>query len=338
MTGPRLIDWTGERAVPWTDDLQVMYEHLHRYHWAAQFTTGGDVLDLASGEGYGAAILAAGAATVTGLELDADAVAHSRATYATGALRFEQGSMLDRSAVPRAGFDVVTCFEALEHVSEHSTLLEVALHALRETGLLIVSTPDRDVYTDELQSGNPFHVRELNRTEFVSLLKTRFEHVALWGQSAVGGSLMVRLPPSEDAPSRVLGVRRSGEAWSASDSFRLPYLVAVASRAPLPPLPGTSTLIDTDGLLLRNAAAALHLSRLEREVARLQAERDQLEATAHQARTLLAERSEQLSAAVEERDAVAAQLGAVVTSRGWRVLEGYRAVRRRVTIRNSSHR
>jgi len=26
----RRIEWTGERCVPWTDDLQVIYEHYHR--------------------------------------------------------------------------------------------------------------------------------------------------------------------------------------------------------------------------------------------------------------------------------------------------------------------
>ena len=32
---PRLIEWTGERCVPWAPDVQVVYEHFHRYIWAA---------------------------------------------------------------------------------------------------------------------------------------------------------------------------------------------------------------------------------------------------------------------------------------------------------------
>jgi predicted RNA methylase len=65
----RRIEWTGERCVPWTDDLQVVYEHYHRYALAARFTNGARVLDLACGEGYGAALLAAGARDVVAVDI-----------------------------------------------------------------------------------------------------------------------------------------------------------------------------------------------------------------------------------------------------------------------------
>jgi len=54
---PRLIEWTGERCVPWAPDVQVVYEHMHRYLWAAGLVAGRRVLDVGSGEGFGAAIL-----------------------------------------------------------------------------------------------------------------------------------------------------------------------------------------------------------------------------------------------------------------------------------------
>jgi hypothetical protein len=47
----RLIDWTGERCVPWGDEVQGIHEHLHRYRFAASFASGKRVLELASGEG-----------------------------------------------------------------------------------------------------------------------------------------------------------------------------------------------------------------------------------------------------------------------------------------------
>ena len=50
-THRRLIEWTGERCVPWTGDLQVVYEHYHRYLLARPLVEGKRVLDLASGEG-----------------------------------------------------------------------------------------------------------------------------------------------------------------------------------------------------------------------------------------------------------------------------------------------
>ena len=67
---PRLIEWTGERCVPWAPDVQVVYEHLHRYLWARRLVGGRRVLDLASGEGFGSAILSEEAEEVVGFEID----------------------------------------------------------------------------------------------------------------------------------------------------------------------------------------------------------------------------------------------------------------------------
>ena len=63
-----LIEWTGERCVPWAPDHQVVYEHMHRYHFAASYCAGKRVLDLASGEGYGSAILGKAASEVIGVD------------------------------------------------------------------------------------------------------------------------------------------------------------------------------------------------------------------------------------------------------------------------------
>lgn len=78
---PRLIEWTGERCVPWTPDVQVVYEHVHRYLWAADLVVGRRVLDLGSGEGFGAALLADAAEHVVGIDIDELTVEHSRLNY-----------------------------------------------------------------------------------------------------------------------------------------------------------------------------------------------------------------------------------------------------------------
>ena len=84
---PRLIGWTGERCVPWTDDVQVIYEHYHRYAIAARFVRGKRVLDLACGEGYGTALLAAHAAEVVGVDIDQTTVEHARQNYPQAVFR-----------------------------------------------------------------------------------------------------------------------------------------------------------------------------------------------------------------------------------------------------------
>ena len=52
------MEYTGERYLPWEPNVQASYEHYHRYLLALPFAKGKRVLDLASGEGYGTALLA----------------------------------------------------------------------------------------------------------------------------------------------------------------------------------------------------------------------------------------------------------------------------------------
>src|SRR5213079_65208 len=65
------LPFTGERL---TSELtgQTEIEHLHRYLLAREFCRGKRVLDVASGEGYGAALLAQVAAAVTGVDIAQD--------------------------------------------------------------------------------------------------------------------------------------------------------------------------------------------------------------------------------------------------------------------------
>src|ERR1700726_1797209 len=120
---PRLIEWTGERCVPWAPDVPVIYEHYHRYLWAAPLVRGRRVLDLGSGEGFGAAILAESAADVVGTDVDQRTVEHSRLNYAGPNLQFELGTAVDLTAHPDGSFDAVVAFEVIEHVLEQERVL-----------------------------------------------------------------------------------------------------------------------------------------------------------------------------------------------------------------------
>ena len=53
-----MLEWTGERFLPWINESALAYEHLHRYAYAAALVKGKRVLDLACGEGYGSKMLA----------------------------------------------------------------------------------------------------------------------------------------------------------------------------------------------------------------------------------------------------------------------------------------
>jgi len=257
---PRLIEWTGERCVPWAPDVQVVYEHFHRYLWAANVVAGRRVLDLGSGEGFGAAILAGSAERVVGVDIDERTVEHSRLNYAGADLEFQVGSALDLSAHEAGSFGAVVAFEIIEHVRDQEQVLAEVARLLGEDGILVMSTPDRRIYSEVSGQRNPFHERELGLEEFLELLGSRFTYTAAWGQRTVAGSHMHRLdtPGIErgakkaraEGPSDFF-IERAGDEWRVARDPAALYCVALASNVALPALDVSSTLADCNLELMR---------------------------------------------------------------------------------------
>jgi O-antigen biosynthesis protein len=278
--GPaRLIGWTGERCVPWVPDPAMLYEHFHRYLWAARIVAGRTVLDLGCGEGFGAAILADSAASVLGLDLDATTVAHAIASYRRPNLEFAQADATDLSRYSSESFSAVIAFEMIEHLVDQERVVGEIERVLTADGILLISTPDKDLYRDASGQSNAFHEHELSLAEFRSLLAGRFGHVAFWGQRTITGSYLSAVDASEDghdAPPKnpeesAAGdflVRRSGAVGMRQVRESRPiFCVAIASNAWLPDVGRTSTLVD-EGLELLQENTRAHAAAV--------AERDRL--------------------------------------------------------------
>jgi GT2 family glycosyltransferase/SAM-dependent methyltransferase/glycosyltransferase involved in cell wall biosynthesis len=281
---PRLIGWTGERCVPWAPDVQVVYEHLHRYLWASQIVGGRRVLDLGSGEGYGSAILAETAAHVIGLDVDDRAIEHSRLNYVgEGNLGFRVGSATDLSEFADGSFDAVVAFEVIEHVRDHDRMVAELGRVLVADGVLILSTPERRTYSELPGYENPFHVRELTLEELRALLGREFANTAVWAQHVVTGSVMAAIDPavpsSDGSASSQFFVERSGDEWSRASAPIPVYVVAVASNGRLPESATSSMLADCGLALMREteteaagASAAAEALQAQLESARAGAE------------------------------------------------------------------
>jgi O-antigen biosynthesis protein len=274
---PRLIEWTGERCVPWAPDVQVVYEHLHRYMWAARVVTGRRVLDLGSGEGFGSAILAGSASRVVGVDVDERTIEHSRLNYAAGNLEYLLGSALDLSRFEDGSFGAIVAFEIIEHVQDQERVLEEARRLLADDGVLIISTPDRRLYSEASGQRNPFHEHELGLEEFHELLGLYFPHLASWGQRTITGSHMTAIgsSPAKGAPAKApdFYIERSGEEWRVASDPAALYMVALASKTQLPLIEDTSTLADCGLELLRSREREVALTVHENgELKRAQAE------------------------------------------------------------------
>ena len=237
------LPFSGERLTSGVAGAQVGIEHYHRYLVARDFCRGRDVLDVASGEGYGTALLAQVARSTVGVEIDPAAVAAARTEFVRPNLRYEEG---DARALPLpdASIDVAVSFETLEHMLEHDVFLSELHRVLRPDGLLIISTPDRDVYSAAGTPPNPYHVLELTKAKFEALIRRNFAHAAFAAQRPVIGTVMVGT--SEATATRIFE-RRSDTHIEASDRLpRAPYLIALASDAALPPLPDGAYIHRSD--------------------------------------------------------------------------------------------
>ena len=84
------LPFDGERFTN-TSGGPIEVEHLHRYLGAREVCRGKDVLDVASGEGYGSALLAQVARSVLGVELSPNAVSHASNAYGKAGLQFIVG-------------------------------------------------------------------------------------------------------------------------------------------------------------------------------------------------------------------------------------------------------
>ena len=249
---PRLIDWTGERCVPWAPDPPVIYEHYHRYLFASALVRGRNVLDLASGEGFGAALLAESALSVTGVDIEQQTIEHSRRNYSAENLEFRVADARELSEFEPRSFDAVVALELIEHLAEHDQLLAAIERVLTPDGVLIISTPDRTAYSDDREFRNAFHVRELTSEEFLSMLRRRFANVRAWGQGLATGSTMWTISDAAsdvDAAQRFI-IERTEDEWRQAAGVTEMYTVAVASNGQLPESPPMSWLVDAGNELL----------------------------------------------------------------------------------------
>ncbi len=169
------LEFTGERMIPECSDATTFWEHIYRYRLAAKYVQGKRVLDIACGEGYGSASLAAsGAAHVLGVDISQEACDHATARYG---IETRVGSAEDIPLESKS-VDVLVSFETIEHVPHPARMIEECARVVRPGGLIVISTPNRDVYSPE----NQYHCSEMNEAEFLAMLRPHVASYTLFSQ------------------------------------------------------------------------------------------------------------------------------------------------------------
>lgn len=342
---PAAPQFTGERFLPGVNG-EIAYEHWHRYAFARRFVEGKRVLDAACGEGYGSALMGTAAASVIGVDIDMASIDRAVASYGDGKrVRFVASSCAGLR-LPSASIDVVVSFETIEHLEaadQLAMLIEFA-RVLTPEGLLIMSSPNKRLYSDERQYVNKFHLQELYRDELARLLSRRFP-AQRWHHQRLGYWSGIW------AERESAAALSSAEAWVGDGQNVTPYptpegmyfIVLAARNAQALPANATTVSLFTDA----NDSEIKRADANAREVIRLDAllgENDaaftrhgehirHLEALVVERERLLGERD----AAVQRLSAQVTHLEKLIAERDSAIAERDRSLAEALNARDAEH-
>ena len=194
MTGAEAIERVVFKNDPGVPNV-VIREHLIRYVFAMEGIAGKDVLDIACGSGYGTFIMSYLAKSVSGYDYSKEALDEAlkfpyRCDACLEIRNLEEDKPLNNHKHEQ--FDVVTCFETIEHVANPEVLMKNIVNAVKPGGIIYLSTPNDLNKTDD----NRWHKVHF---DFYSLFHFIKDHVGdkdikLYGQDQWGITTEVAKP------------------------------------------------------------------------------------------------------------------------------------------------
>lgn len=184
-TGERMLT-EHYRSSP--EDYLIYLLHEATYRYALQYTAGMRVLDYGCGSGYGSALVAETARSVTAVDVSEEAVAYARSKYPGPNLAFQAIDPEAPLPFADASFDVVLSFQVFEHVEDADRYLVEVRRVLVPGGKLLLVTPDRSTRLLPLQRPwNRWHVREYGRGELQEVISRHFDNVEVLGMGGTPG-------------------------------------------------------------------------------------------------------------------------------------------------------
>lgn len=165
-------------------------DHYRRYLFARGMASHLKVLDYGCGYGFGALILGTVCREYVGVDVDERALGWARTnltaeTLATPRRSFMSPKEFDES-YPDSYFDLVTCFEVIEHLSDPLSFLERLKRKATKGGMIIVSTPNGSfAHGQDNLYGTEFHIREFDALQFARMLLTLSSHIELFREDRI---------------------------------------------------------------------------------------------------------------------------------------------------------
>ena len=228
---------------------ETTYDRITRYRFAERYIKGKKTIDLGSGAGYGTRSLSKLAENILGIVASEEAVAEAARCYEAPNLRFEAGDVTDLP-YPDKSFEAAVSFEVIEHLERPEALVEEALRLLKDDGVLVVSTPDKQAYSNDRNYANPDHLKEMYPLEFQEILKRHFRHVQIYRQGALAGSIItpdLKVLPEYGQPVLESAKFSLPDPWFGREIPTTLYMVAVCTNGREPePLQEPYLILDRD--------------------------------------------------------------------------------------------
>ena len=176
--------------------MVVIREHLIRYTFALQNIFDKDVLDIACGTGYGMYLMSYWAKSVSGYDRDDRIINTIKRDFQMKCPVFIEVRDLEKEVVLSntlvQDFDVITCFETLEHLEDPERLISEIKKHLRPNGIFYFSTPNKL----DLVDNNKFHKNVFNLNVWDDIISRHFpdKKIEIWGQDQYGLSKDTKKP------------------------------------------------------------------------------------------------------------------------------------------------
>lgn len=203
-------------------------------------------------------------------------VAESVAVFAEtpGEAPAEAGSReVSLPELPSAGgsFDVVVALQVIENLDRPEEFVREARRILKKDGVFIVSTPDRQVHSNDRGYANPASKGEMYVPDFREMMERSFERARIYRHGAVVGGIVFEESDGRSSPSVERVLFYSPESVAGAALPATDHVIAVCGGEGLAEPETPYLLLDRDRRVFdENDEFRKNVELLRKEVRRME--------------------------------------------------------------------